>query len=626
MSLKQKRITATTPSEQVSTQTETPLRRGPGRPKKEKAPPKKKDSSSVAHEAAEPPKKRGPGRPRKHPLPESTEPVEPPPRKRGRPPKDKSPETSISPAPPRKRGRPRKKPSPEEPPIKKKKKLSPASPDSDEPKRRGPGRPPKKMKGPGRPPKKNSDSSRSRSPAPKKVKQEDEALEAKPTAKATKTKDNAAMTPVLTSKPPPVKVSRSGRAVKRTSFHDEIDEGEQHLKSSRYAEMQRKAEAAAAAAEAQAEVATQQEENLVEANEGHQDLQDAPEQPGAAPSGANRSADHFYGGVEHQYLEHDVDPHFLDSMPDVADMQQHLGVTLDDNFGMSHDAEMSQPLMMMEPMHMQIEVSKKLEEPAQVGDVSKEGPLSDERKPAPVTESLPTAEPTANLASHCAAPVKVDVSTPAPSADPLTTQAPIQQEPAIVPAAANAPRGNSMETNGLPKSTARTATDPTPVRERKVVALASAAPSQSAKIEQKLPALSSTAPEPSIEDDQKLPALTTAAPAPSVESDQMMIAVAAGGSSTHPVDVKSSLGAAVAMQPAPSEAAVNDPSQAYYNSASISDSAQGQPAKVPRRKPGARECMQISRRFGVNVIPEKWMDTLLVGIYLYFMGDCAHRN
>jgi hypothetical protein len=32
--------------------------------------------------------------------------------------------------------------------------------------------------------------------------------------------------------------------------------------------------------------------------------------------------------------------------------------------------------------------------------------------------------------------------------------------------------------------------------------------------------------------------------------------------------------------------------------------------KVPRRKPGARECMQISRRFGVKVIPQKYVETL----------------
>jgi hypothetical protein len=33
--------------------------------------------------------------------------------------------------------------------------------------------------------------------------------------------------------------------------------------------------------------------------------------------------------------------------------------------------------------------------------------------------------------------------------------------------------------------------------------------------------------------------------------------------------------------------------------------------KVPRRKPGARECMQISRRFGVKEIPQEYMDILL---------------
>ena len=35
------------------------------------------------------------------------------------------------------------------------------------------------------------------------------------------------------------------------------------------------------------------------------------------------------------------------------------------------------------------------------------------------------------------------------------------------------------------------------------------------------------------------------------------------------------------------------------------------PVKAPRRKPGARECMQMSRRFGANVIPEKQMRILL---------------
>lgn len=34
-------------------------------------------------------------------------------------------------------------------------------------------------------------------------------------------------------------------------------------------------------------------------------------------------------------------------------------------------------------------------------------------------------------------------------------------------------------------------------------------------------------------------------------------------------------------------------------------------SKQPRRKPGARECMQISRRFGVKEIPEKYIEILM---------------
>jgi hypothetical protein len=35
-------------------------------------------------------------------------------------------------------------------------------------------------------------------------------------------------------------------------------------------------------------------------------------------------------------------------------------------------------------------------------------------------------------------------------------------------------------------------------------------------------------------------------------------------------------------------------------------------SKYPRRKPGARECMQISRRFGSGIIPQNYMDILMV--------------
>jgi hypothetical protein len=45
---------------------------------------------------------------------------------------------------------------------------------------------------------------------------------------------------------------------------------------------------------------------------------------------------------------------------------------------------------------------------------------------------------------------------------------------------------------------------------------------------------------------------------------------------------------------------------------SVAASAARASSKIPRRKPGARECMQISRRFGAKIIPQKYMDILMV--------------
>lgn len=41
-------------------------------------------------------------------------------------------------------------------------------------------------------------------------------------------------------------------------------------------------------------------------------------------------------------------------------------------------------------------------------------------------------------------------------------------------------------------------------------------------------------------------------------------------------------------------------------------------SRVPRRKPGARECMQISRKFGAQVIPNKYIQILMVSACLKF--------
>jgi len=49
---------------------------------------------------------------------------------------------------------------------------------------------------------------------------------------------------------------------------------------------------------------------------------------------------------------------------------------------------------------------------------------------------------------------------------------------------------------------------------------------------------------------------------------------------------------------------------AYPSSAAHAPPPAGSASKGPRRKPGARECMQISRRFGVKVVPQNYMDIL----------------
>ena len=182
------------------------------------SPSRKSKSKSVTKSEAKSPTKTPGKKPRGRP-PKGKSPTETSPRKRGRPPKSASP---ADPGVPRKRGRPPKGSSVSPTPGKRgrppkdsnepqKTKLSPSS-SSSPPRKRG--RPPKERsttptgRGPGRPPK--SDTSVASSAA------------------MSSNKDVETVAP-----PEPVKVSRSGRIVKRQSFHDEIDDSEQHLRSNR---------------------------------------------------------------------------------------------------------------------------------------------------------------------------------------------------------------------------------------------------------------------------------------------------------------------------------------------------------------------------------------------------------
>lgn len=60
-----------------------------------------------------------------------------------------------------------------------------------------------------------------------------------------------------------------------------------------------------------------------------------------------------------------------------------------------------------------------------------------------------------------------------------------------------------------------------------------------------------------------------------------------------------------------SSKAVTAPSTAAQSAGIDSLDGDAKDSKMPRRKPGARECVQISRRFGNRVIPEKYSEILL---------------
>ena len=197
---------------------ETPKRRGPGRPRKEEQRPKKeatKKRGPGRPPKAEGEKRRGPGRPRKSETVQKAkkkgeEPADPPKRKRGRPPKNqaKTDEATTSSKKSsgtgRKRGRPPKNKQPEEPPKKKTALFRTAD---------------------------------GRFMSPPKVGKSSKSKDTKSSSAEKKPPVETQQAPLA---PAPPVVSRSGRTVKRSSFHDEIDEGEQHLKT--YRQMQQESQ------------------------------------------------------------------------------------------------------------------------------------------------------------------------------------------------------------------------------------------------------------------------------------------------------------------------------------------------------------------------------------------------
>jgi hypothetical protein len=68
--------------------------------------------------------------------------------------------------------------------------------------------------------------------------------------------------------------------------------------------------------------------------------------------------------------------------------------------------------------------------------------------------------------------------------------------------------------------------------------------------------------------------------------------------------------APVASAPADASIEFNPAVASAPVGSSVMSEQESRETKVPRRKPGARECMQISRRFGVEAIPQRYMEIL----------------
>jgi hypothetical protein len=429
---------------------------------------------------------------------------------RGRPPtKSKSPVGDATPMPSRKRGRPPKSGSPAESSFSKKRartsaSLTPsnkrdrpfkaaaasksATSSASPPRKRGPGRPPKrsdsagsssevKRRGPGRPP----NSSRGPGRPPK--------SDASVSSLATSTTQEPA------APPEPVKISRSGRVVKRQTFHDEILEGEQHLKTSKTEESPQ---------------------------EIYTPAKSQPSTSGRARSKSNDSTE------SRKKLKAATKP----DESNVAALQEALA--LDGDKTEMPDKEEDKEDEVLAPVRMKSVLSP----PAPAIR-----PHLSEVKPNPVA-LVPDA-----------------VAKPAPA---VTTPAATAENPSL-------PAGTSIDTKPVAAAAATLSSASSETAPKPTLALNFAAASSSAV---------ATAPTAALTGVPRPAAVATAALASKKRH------------TTRLLDPKKLEAAVKALPSPPVEEKIAT-------------------TKTPRRKPGARECMQLSRRFGVNVIPERSMNILL---------------
>ena len=437
-------------------------------------------------------------------------------RPRGRPPKSKSPQTpSTGPiSPPRKRGRPPKNPqvmtSPplDGTPAPRKRGRPPKSPPSDVSQT-----PAKKKPGP----KPGSSNKRSISPTSRK------AEVSTPTTKKLRTEsgDSSAVDPASDATNEPIKVSRSGRVVKRSSFHDELEEGEQHLRTTRRSD-------AESSLKAEKETGTEDE----------------------ASRGDSNSAGDVTMGTEEDTAGHED-----------GSAVEHPGHGSEDE--LSEDTGDGRPVRtkVIEPPGSNTSQQEHLEPPPPVIPIGSHKEVEESPKPSKhtsETERVPESQGQAHVSV-------------APRADNASTVTPLPTEtskPDPLP-----PPDSKTTESDVPVA----APPPPPLLETSKIADSKPKADDSVKPVPK--------PGSSTGDDSE-------ATTPLAKSSAVAKAVT---ELTLQADVQALVKAAIANIPTETE----------------DDKPNSGPIKAPRRKPGARECMQISRRFGARVISKKYMDTLL---------------
>eukprot|EP00533_Pseudo-nitzschia_delicatissima_P009539 CAMPEP_0116083954 /NCGR_PEP_ID=MMETSP0327-20121206/3546_1 /TAXON_ID=44447 /ORGANISM="Pseudo-nitzschia delicatissima, Strain B596" /LENGTH=1151 /DNA_ID=CAMNT_0003574871 /DNA_START=50 /DNA_END=3505 /DNA_ORIENTATION=+ len=353
----------------------------------------------------------------------------------------------------------------------------------------------------------------------------------KPTApSATSNKANSSEVPVKPQEP--IKVSRvSGRTVKRASFYDEVDEGEQHLRSSK-------------------------------SPGDSQSTSHASKTASSKSQDSSKTPDKSEPARKKQKNDEKVAAQTKNTLSDVkcAKSQTKPSKVVKDK-----DEEMTDP-----PPIAPVRMKPVLQPPAP--------PIAPVRMKPVLQPPTPSIRPPVSIPEKQSSVVKTERNTE--DAKKATVDA------------EKKPQGKD-ETNAIQTNTTPTTTKP--------------------EVSKKIEPPPSTSVPPKVNKPQATVATKVMAPKTATPraSPTLVQDISSTTGSTSGASIFSSFASTPLLDPVALEAAVKALPEPKIKAEKTGIT------KTPRRKPGARECMQISRRFGVNIIPEKYMTTLL---------DYCHRG